>query len=1379
MPLAIVLAAARPALATPATPPAPATTQVIVQLAGAPTLTAGADVRPQAAAHAAFRQNLAAAGIQATVTREFSQLFNGMAVTTDSAGAARLRALPGVIGVSPDRQLHSSGDSALAQINAAAVWQTKDRKGTAVTGAGQTIAILDTGIDYTHPDLGGAFGRGHKVAGGYDFFNGDDDPMDDNGHGTHVAGIVAGNSATPTGRTGVAPAATLTAYKVLGADGRGPESDIIAGLEAATAPDNPHRAGVVNLSLSGDPDQNDPLEAATEAAAHAGVIVVAAAGNNGPGIGTVGSPAEAPDVLAVGASITGVDLPTVTVTTPVRRVLAAERTFLSANPPAHGEDLEVVDAVNGDPSDYDGIDATGKAVIVAFNSDHYGQILATAEQHGAKAVLLRTPNYYKGGGGGHLLVPAFAAGTTQDPGKSSAVAVLINGTEASDLQQWMTQGAVRIHIAGTDATDQLASFSAQGPVAGSFAIKPDLVAPGVEIRSTWPGGQYADDSGTSMASPHVAGAAALLKQAHPEWTVAQIMAALTGGAHVLTGYGADAQGSGRLDVAASDKLAVLPDRRSLNLGFADLGSHTLDGTTTVTVTNVSSSTRTIRFDGKPAADSPVKVDVFPRSARLGKGQKVTVRVTVTGARPAGGANLSGWLRAQADGSADLSVPWSLAVRPLVLHANPDPAIAGSTVFIHSETDLAAAPQVSVTKPGSHHPVTGTATVDQPGWWKYTVPSGPAGAYSIAAVARTTAGARLDGQATYEQLAPSHGSGADGWQPVGPTSQGATTVTYDSKPGRMYAQPERSPHPGIFRTDDSGKTWHELRNLPIGGGTDMGLAADPTQPGTVYLAVEGQPDPTYQGKLLVSHDAGESWTTLPFPDVIPRDLSIDPTGRILVVPGFDNAIHVSTDRGQTWSSYPVPGPDLQQVRLIGHDLYLGVARVLYRIPNIDTTPGPAQKLFTSTILDQFVEEVAGNDNQLVLSTPRELYVSRDQGATWQAGKAAPEGETFRELDLVNGDLYASTESEIFVELAGRTEWSTIPAPVAGDVLHISSPQAGRLVVSASSNGVFVTDDNGATYQRVGLTAADVHAVAVGKDMSDQATLVAGTTFSTFETALPVQRTPGPADRDWGYNGADGLLGSRITAMTTDPADPHRMFRAVANAQGRPSIDESTDGGVSWQTKIGVLADAIIYQLVVDPANRDYIYAAILDELGPGVVVSRDGGQTWRKNNLSIDVHTIAADPHNPEQILIGGAQGLYRSDDGGRTVHQVSGTPVAVIARDPKDPNHLVMGGNGLFESRDGGRTVQAAATSGFRLNITGLTFASNGRLYAATGSESDSAGLPVGGRGVLTSRDGGRSWQNISDGLPNLDVQSVTTSPDGHWLYAGTAGGGVYRLPVA
>ena len=484
------------------------------------------------AAHASFRQSVATAGIRATVTREFSQLLNAVAVTTDEAGAARLRTLPGVTAVYPDQQLHSTGDAALSQIQAPQVWQTKDRKGTPVTGAGQTIAIVDTGIDYTHPDLGGGFGHGHKVAAGYDFVNNDADPMDDNGHGTHVAGIVAGRSTQADGRTGVAPGATLTAYKVLGEDGRGYESAVIAGFEAAVAVDNPYRADVVNLSLSGDPAPDDPLEQAAENAVHDGVVVVAAAGNEGPGEGTVGSPAEAPGILAVGASITGIDVPTVTVTAPVRRALDVQRVGLSANPPAGGEDLEVVDAVNGAPGDYDSIDATGKAVLVAYNSETLGDILATAEQHGAKAVLLRTPNYYRGGAG-HLLLPAFATGSSDDPGKASMVAAVMNGTDASDLAQWLTQGPVQVHIGGTDATDQIAGFSSHGPASGSFAIKPDLVAPGVEIRSTWPGGQYADDSGTSMAAPHVAGAAALIRQAHPDWTAEQVAAALTGGADRL------------------------------------------------------------------------------------------------------------------------------------------------------------------------------------------------------------------------------------------------------------------------------------------------------------------------------------------------------------------------------------------------------------------------------------------------------------------------------------------------------------------------------------------------------------------------------------------------------------------------------------------------------------------------------------------------------------------------------------------------------------------------------------------------------------------------------------------------------------------------------
>ncbi|MFD3406888.1 S8 family serine peptidase [Kribbella sp. NPDC058693] len=1370
-PLTLVLAAT-PAVANQptATPPTPST-RVIVQFAGQPVPEQAA-VR---AAHASFRQAVATAGIHATVTREFTQLLNAVAVTTDAAGVARLRTLPGVTAVYPDQQVHSSGDAAVAQIKAPEVWQTKDRKGTAVTGAGQTIAIVDTGIDYTHPDLGGGFGKGHKVAAGYDFVNNDADAMDDNGHGTHVAGIVAGRSTQADGRTGVAPGATLTAYKVLGADGNGYESAVIAGFEAAVAADNPFRATVVNLSLSGDPAPDDPLEQAAENAVHDGVVVVAAAGNAGPGEGTVGSPAEAPDVLAVGASITGIDVPTVAVTAPVKRTLDVQRVGLSANPPAGGEDLEVVDAVNGAPGDYDSIDATGKAVLVAYNSELLGDILATAEQHGAKAVLLRTPNYYKGGAG-HLLLPAFTAGTS-DPGKASLVATVMNGTDAADLSQWLTQGPVRVHIGGTDATDQIAEFSSHGPAAGSYAIKPDLVAPGVEIRSTWPGGQYAEDSGTSMAAPHVAGAAALVRQAHPDWTADQVTAALTGGADRLsTTLDAVTQGSGRLDVASADQLAVLASRRSLSLGAADLSSHTLHSTTTVTLTNVSSTTRTLHLDAKSATGTPATVSVTPSSARLSPGKKVTVRVTVTGARPSGVADWSGWLRASVSGSPDLSVPWLLAVRPLDLHANPDPTISGASVYIHSDAVLTAAPRVSVTAPGSHHAITGTATFDHTGWWKYSVPAGPAGAYQVSAVARTPSGAWLDGQTSYEELGTAHGSGPDGWQSVGPVSQGAEKIGYTSKAGRMFAQPYLSSRPGVFRTDDGGTTWRELRNLPIGGGVDLGMATDPTRPDTVYLAVEGGPDPTYQGKILVSHDAGDTWTTLPFPDVSPSDLSIDPTGRVLVVPTFDNSIYVSTDRGQTWTNYPSPGEHLQQVSLIGHDLYFGDGLKLYVIRNVDGTPEPRQELFTSPEDDQFVVSVAGDANLLVARTPRRLYLSRDHGASWQPGPAAPDADAFSSVQVVNGDVYAAASDEIFVDRGEGAQWTTMPSPVHGDLVRISAPpNSKQLVVSAAGSGVYLTDDSGATYHRVGLTSADVHGLAVGQDASGKPTLVAGTTFSTFTTTLPVQRVPDPAGYDWGLNGSDILLGNRITALTTDPADPHRLFRAVSKAQGRPTIEESTDGGRTWTIKLNVLADARIYQLVVDPANRDYIYAAVDDVLSPGVVVSRDGGKTWRKNNLPIGVTAIAADPRNPDHLWLGGPDGLYRSDDQGQSVQRLSAVPVSVMALDPRNPDHLVLGGSGLFDSRDGGRTVKAASTSGFRLNITALTYGADGQLFAADGDSSD-AGLPVGGRGVLNSRDGGRSWHNISDGLPNLDVASLITSPDGQWLYAGTVGGGVYRV---
>jgi subtilisin family serine protease len=1366
---------------TPAASAAPSgdgatTTRVIVQLVGTPALDgpraqAHARVTALRGQHAAFRQQVAATGIHAKIGGEVTQLLNAVAVSTDPAGVARLRALPGVAAVYPDAAMHASVDVDVSLIGAPQAWQTNDPSGRPDQGTGETVAVVDTGIDYTHPDLGGGFGDGFKVVGGYDFANGDDDPRDDNGHGTHVAGIIAGDPTGPGGRTGVAPKANLTAYKVFDSSGQGEESTVIEGLEAAVSVDNPHRADVVNMSLSGPPTPDDPLEQASAAAVHAGVVVVAAAGNDGPGESTVGSPAEAPDVLAVGASASGIDLPAVTVTSPVHHALDVQRLNLSANPPASPENVDLVDVGDGAESRYDGVDATGNAVLFTYNPFTATQALLTAEQHGAVAALLSTPNYYSRTGSQPGPLPDFTAGTADDPDKLNLVAAVVNGTDATDLQQWLADGSVRVQVGGTDATDQIASFSSQGPALGSYALKPDLVAPGVEIGSTWLDGQYADDSGTSMAAPHVAGAAALVRQAHPTWTAIQVAAALTGGSKLLPGLEATIQGAGRLDVAAANQLPVLPSERIANLGLADLGGSSLHATATVTLTNVTGTAQTVHLS---ASGTGAHVDVTPTSGRVAAGKRLSVHLTLSGARPTGGTDLTGWLRASVIGAPTLTVPYLLAVRPLELHAVPDPTPAGGTVFIHAEPDLAGAPTVTVTGP-DRRVTTSTATFDHTGWWRLNVPAGPAGTYQVTATARAQSGVTLLGQTSFEEL----GAAAATWRPVGPDSEGAAEMASTSQPGRMFAMPATSPHAGLFRTDDSGATWQELRNLPIGDGVDMGVAADPTQPGTVYLAVEGGPgsDPTYEGRILASHDAGATWTTLPFPDVAMHDLSIDPTGRILTAPAFNGNVYVSLDRGETWAAYPSPGGFPQQARVIGHDLFIADGGSVYAVRNVDSSPEPAQEVLTAPGFG-FFQNIVGDGHILVASDAQELFASRDGGASWQTLFTPPDDDPFVfSVQIVNGDIYAGGVDHLWVDPGEGPSWTTMPTPVPEDFFYVGSfGPGGPLAVSAVSFGLYATGDGGASYHKVGLTGSDVHSLAIGRNADDQTELLAATTFSAFSTVLPDGKIVDQTTRDWGITDDQGAIGNRVVSLSADPADPQIVYSAVANAFSRTNINRSTDGGATWDTVEGVRTSSHPYQVLVDPADPDIVYVTINDALSPGVIVSRDGGQTWRKNNLPVLATAIAADPQDPNRIWLGGPDGLFRSDDQGQTVTRLSSVPVSAIALDPRNAAHLVVGGNGLYDSRDGGRTLAPATTTGFRLSISALAFGSDGQIYAADNAAGDQAGLPVGGRGVLASRDGGRSWHNISAGLGNPDVAALALSPDGRWLYAGTAGGGVYRI---
>ncbi len=223
----------------------------------------------------------------ATITHEFTYCFNGVAAQVDDDSLAEIRQMPEVSAIYLDQEFHKCDGYGISQIGAPAVWQQ-----IGATGQGVAIAVVDTGVYYRHPDLGAGFGPDKKVVGGYDFVNNDADPDDDNGHGTHVAGIAAANGQTK----GVAPDASLLAVKVLDARGSGMESNIIAGVEWAVA----NGANIINMSLGGTGNPDSPLSQAVDHASEAGVLVVVAAGNTG-GYQTVGSPASARTALTVGA----------------------------------------------------------------------------------------------------------------------------------------------------------------------------------------------------------------------------------------------------------------------------------------------------------------------------------------------------------------------------------------------------------------------------------------------------------------------------------------------------------------------------------------------------------------------------------------------------------------------------------------------------------------------------------------------------------------------------------------------------------------------------------------------------------------------------------------------------------------------------------------------------------------------------------------------------------------------------------------------------------------------------------------------------------------------------------------------------------------------
>ena len=422
---------------------------------------------------------------------------------------------------------------------------------TGLDGDGILVAVIDTGINYTHPDLYG-LGPDGKVVGGYNLLNPREPPMDYNGHGTQVAGIIAAEG----GITGVAPKAGLLAYKV-SEDGEGVRPDLIVRAIEMAVLDG---ADIINISL-GVNKTSPRIDAAVSEATSRGVLVIAAAGNDGPASGSIGSPGLNPTAITVGATynnLTSSMLATLEVDGTAYTVLP----MLDAIMPKTVIEANMVFGGYGRESDLDGVNTGGSILLVERGSDTPGELLyfsikeANAAAAGAAAIIVynNEPGLFFG-----ELVHEFV-----EPGYEPRIpAASMDQSDGLKIRDGITSDS-RARLQFFHNPDHPVQFSSRGPTS-QFYIKPDMMAPGAYINTTTTNG-YRVTSGTSYAAPHVSGAAALLLQKYQNLTPEDIRSILTTTSSTVINMsgvpaGLDDVGTGRLDVGAalSSGLVIHPN----------------------------------------------------------------------------------------------------------------------------------------------------------------------------------------------------------------------------------------------------------------------------------------------------------------------------------------------------------------------------------------------------------------------------------------------------------------------------------------------------------------------------------------------------------------------------------------------------------------------------------------------------------------------------------------------------------------------------------------------------------------------------------------------------------------------------------------------------
>ncbi len=520
----------------------------------------------------AFRQTLAERlGRSVEYYRTYRWVLNGVVVEMTPQEAEFVRTMPGVRGIAINEIRHPLTDRGPTWIGAPAMWGPRNSADCTVDngtcGEGVIVGIIDTGINHDHPsfaDVGddgydhtNPYGSGNykgdcvsnpswcndKLIGMYDYTG--VGAEDDEGHGSHTASTAAGNflnnitleaptiSFTGLNISGVAPHANIISYRICDANG-------CSTIDAGSAIDQAVSDGVdvLNYSIGGAAIVSpwSPFSIDAQAfldARDAGVFVATSAGNSGPGPETIGSPAFSPWLLTVGANTHD-------------RAFSNSLINMNTDQGTTLPDIEGRSITSGygpAPIVYAGDYGNALCKEGIWSANEFSGEIVVCDR-GEIARVDKSANVAAAGGGGMVLANEAANGNSLNADEHSIPSVHITYDDGVTLKNWLANGdsGHTATIAGTqmliDAAkyaDITAAFSSRGPnasVATQKIIKPDIIGPGVDILAavatdgvkTPP--EFDVYSGTSMSSPHLAGAAALLIQAHPNWTPAEVQSAL-------------------------------------------------------------------------------------------------------------------------------------------------------------------------------------------------------------------------------------------------------------------------------------------------------------------------------------------------------------------------------------------------------------------------------------------------------------------------------------------------------------------------------------------------------------------------------------------------------------------------------------------------------------------------------------------------------------------------------------------------------------------------------------------------------------------------------------------------------------------------------------